>query len=88
MTDVEDIELRKEFESLRNYLNGFDSLEDLIRHRKRDLTATQVRLFDEYYYKRSEQRELRRRLAVYVIIRRHHRVRVWRDERGRFARHR
>ena len=87
MTDVEDIERRKEYESLRRYLNQYVSLGELERHRREELTATQARLFDEYYERRREQRGLRG-LKVSFIVRNHHRVRVWRDRRGRFARHR
>jgi hypothetical protein len=81
------IERKKEFENLRRYLNQYDSLGELERHRRQELTATQARLFDEYYERRREQRELRG-ISVQLIVRRHYRVRVWRDRRGRFARHR
>jgi len=87
MTEVEDIRSGRIFDSLRKFLNRYDSVEEAERHRKGGFTATQARLFGEYYERRREQRELRG-ISVHFIVRRHHRLRVWSDKRGRFARHR
>jgi hypothetical protein len=87
VTDAQDIEQEKtkELEALKRYLDGYDSVEELERHRKQPLTAHQTRLFDEYYERKEEQRE-RHRIIGSWIVRRHHRTRIYRDRRGRFAR--